>query len=76
MLYSDGNEARAGDTVAIDDKYRGIVVAAIDANEYSDGYSAEQWAYLREGILVDTDFGGLVHYPSTEYEKLSLISRR
>ncbi len=75
MFYSDSNEARVGDTIAIDEKYSGVVVAVIDTNEFSENYPVEQWAYLREGILVDTDFGGLVHYQSTEHEKILLISR-
>lgn len=74
MLYADGNEAKLGDIVAIDDKHRGVVVANIDDNEYSDRYR-EGWVYLRSGILVDTDLGGLVHYPNNEHEHIVLLER-
>ena len=76
MRYADGNEARIGDTIAIDDKHRGTVVACIDRGEYSDAHPAAQWSYLGKGILVDTDFGGLVHYPEERNERMTLVGRR
>jgi hypothetical protein len=75
MWYTDGNEAMLGDTVAIDVKYRGVVVGVIEKSQYANGFPAEQWDYLKKGILVDTDFGGLVHYPDAENEELSLVAR-
>ena len=75
VRYADGNEVKVGDAVAIDTNYRGVVVASIDTGEYSDGYSEKQWAYLGNGILINTDFGGLVHYPSAHNEKLVLLHR-
>jgi len=74
MRYADGNEARLGDKIAIDEKYRGVVVADIDGGEFSERY-ASGWAYLKTGILVDTDFGGLVHYPDAESEHMVLLER-
>ena len=76
MLYADGNEVKIGDVVAIDTKYRGVVVASIETGEYSDGYSEKQWGYLGSGILVNTDFGGLVHYPSGHTDQMALVHRR
>jgi hypothetical protein len=35
MKYADGNDAKIGDVVAIDDQYHGVVVASIDSDEYS-----------------------------------------
>jgi hypothetical protein len=78
VLYGDGNEARVGDVVSIDGKYRGVVVGVIDRGEYREPHKAEDWAYLGGGIVVDTDFGGLIHYPdqaSVELESMSLTSR-
>lgn len=68
MRYTDGNEAMFGDTVAIDVKYRGVVMGIIEKSRYADGFPAEQWDYLKKGILVDTDFGGFIHYPDAENE--------
>lgn len=38
------------------------MVVNIDANEYSTEYPSALWSYLRSGVLIDTDFGGLVYY--------------
>jgi hypothetical protein len=73
MHYSDGNESQAGDVVQIDFKYRGTVVACIDSNEYLHGY--EHCSYLKHGIMVNTDFGGLVHYTSEATDELVLLHR-
>jgi hypothetical protein len=73
MYYTDGNEARVGDFIAIDGKYRGTVVACMDRNEYLPG--KEHWSYLKVGIMVDTDFAGLVHYETAELEEMSLVNR-
>ncbi len=62
MKYTDGNLARVGDRVLIGKKYHGIVVADMDGDEYSTEHPKEQWGYLRSGVMVDTDFGGIVHY--------------
>ena len=76
VQYRDGSEIRVGDTIAIDISYRGLVVASIDTGDYSEAYPATQWSYLGGGILVDTDFGGLVHYPPGHGEDLVLVERR
>ena len=75
MRYSDGNEARLGDVIAIDNNHRGIVVACIDRDEYSDAHPKAQWSSLGKGILVDTDFGGLVHYSDEKHEQMVLVKR-
>lgn len=75
MKYSDGNEAKIGDSVAIDEHCRGVVIALIDTKEYGSEYSKEQWGYLKEGILIDTDFGGIIHYLNATDEKIILLKR-
>lgn len=75
MIYSDGNEARLGDDIEIDTRYRGLVVANIDGEQFTSDYPKEQWAYLGKGIMVVTDFAGLVHYTSAEHEHMRLVSR-
>jgi hypothetical protein len=79
MRYLDGQEIRVGDVVAIDTKHRGTVVGCIDTSQYAEPHSAAQWSYLKSGVIVDTDFGGLVHYPdqnAIEAEGFRLLSRR
>ena len=75
MKYTDGNEAKLGDVIAISGNHRGVVVACIDRGEYSSEQPQEQWSYLAAGIMVNTDFGGLVHYTSPLQEQLALVSR-
>lgn len=76
MKYSDGNEAEIGDVIAIDEKYRGVVVVCLDRDEYAEAYPRAQWSYLGTGILVDTDFGGLVHYSAEKSEQMVLVRRQ
>lgn len=62
MKYRDGKEVKLGDEVIIDSKYSGVVVADIDNSEYSESEPKEKWEYLKSGVIINTDFGGLVHY--------------
>jgi hypothetical protein len=71
--YPDGTLIEPGDIVRIDTDYRGRVVASMDTNRYLPGH--EYWSHLPEGIMVDTDFGGLVHYREEATEPLELIER-
>lgn len=75
MHYRDGQEARLGDVISIADAHPGRVVACLDRAEYSPAYPASQWAYLSTGILVETHFSGLVHYPDGESERIQLVRR-
>lgn len=75
MRYSDGNEAMIGDQVQIDGQYKGTIVACMDRDEYSPEHPAAQWAYLRHGVMIETDFAGLVHYTEPLYEDIALVRR-
>ena len=75
MRYADGNEAQVGDHVAIDVKHKGVVVADIDNGRFAAGHPKAQWMHLGSGILVDTDFGGLVHYQNGTDEHIVLVKR-
>lgn len=73
MKYADGADMKVGDTIRIDGVYRGRVIASMDTNEYLPG--EDSWAYLGTGIMVDTDFAGLVHYTTETAEDFVLIER-
>ncbi len=75
MVYADGNEAMLGDVVAIDASFSGVVVASIDNAQYSKDFPAAKWAHLGEGVLMDTDFAGLVHYQAASPEHIVLVRR-
>ena len=76
MRYADGREAKLGDVIAIASKHRGTVVANFDGGEYAAEYPEAEWRHLKSGILVNTDFAGLVHYANGEYENLALVARK
>jgi hypothetical protein len=73
VKYRDGTTIQPGDLVQIDGHYRGRVVASMDTKRYLPGQ--EHWDYLRSGIMVDTDFGGMVHYTKEATDELVLIQR-
>lgn len=73
MHYSDGDLIQVGDVVSVDVTGRGRVIASMDTGHYLPG--AEGWSYLAVGVMVDTDFGGLIHYTAQFAESLALISR-
>lgn len=62
MRYITGEVARVGDAVSELDGLRGTVVCSIDTAEYSVSYPKAQWSYLKEGIMIEFDQIGLVHY--------------
>lgn len=73
MKYLDGDLIRVGDEVLIDGQHRGQVVASMDTSTYLPG--EQSWAYLKEGIIVRTDFAGLVHYTAGATDLLELARR-
>lgn len=62
MKYFSVENLKVGDIVSINIKYKGTIIANIDNDDYSDHFPKAKWVYLKSGILIDTDFGGLVHY--------------
>ena len=78
MNYEDGRSIELGDVITIDVQYRGTIVGIIERELYQAPHTHSQWGYLRSGLIVDTDFGGVVHYPSIEAlidENVGLVSR-
>ena len=73
MKYADGADIKPGDIMQIDGQYRGRVIASMDTSEYLPGEGS--WAYLGVGIMVDTDFAGLVHYTTETAENFVLVER-
>lgn len=51
-----------------DPPMRGVVVFSINADEYSPWYPREKWSYLGHGVMVDTDWMGLIHYDQRTQE--------
>jgi hypothetical protein len=62
MRYHDGRSIHVGDEVTIHVRHDGIVVACIADGIFLHPHTKEQWTHLHEGVLIDTSFGGVVHY--------------
>jgi len=75
MRYPDGREAKVGDKVQCWAGCIGVVVASMDTDEYSTEHPRAQWGYLREGVMIETDKVGLVHYIEPE-PGMILLERR
>jgi len=74
MNYENGEKVCLWDRVKVGGDDKGIVVFSVDDNQYSSLFPKEKWSYLQRGAMIDTTFGGLVHY-SEQDEDLELISR-
>ncbi len=74
MHYSDGTDIRIGDKVKIADDDFGVVVFSIDTNEYSADFPAQEWNYLKNGIMIKSGKMGLVHYAKYS-EDIQLVKR-
>lgn len=74
MNYENGEKVCLWDRVRVGGDDKGIVVCSIDDEQFSQLFPKEQWSYLQTGIMIDTTYGGLVHYPEKD-EDLELISR-
>lgn len=70
MNYNDGERVMVGDRVKLWEGCFGIVVCSIDDDEYTADYRREDWSYLRSGVLVNSEQGGLIHYlePESTFE--------
>lgn len=74
MKYSSGQEVRLGDKVKLGDDSGGVVVCSIDTDEYTPEYPKTQWAYLKQGVMVNFPKYGLIHYEQAEAD-LELVER-
>ncbi len=74
MKYEDGQDVMLGDRVRLGADEGGIVVASIDAAEYSEAYPEAQWGHLGKGVLIAFPSYGLIHYETAEPD-LQLIRR-
>lgn len=73
MKYEDGQSVLLGDKVDLGGGLTGMVVAVIDASEFSGRYLASEWEYLLFGALVESEECGLIHYP--DFAHVTLVER-
>jgi hypothetical protein len=74
MNYDDGRPVMLGDKVVLTAGMTGVVVAVIEAGQYSSRYNASEWEYLAKGVLVESPEAGLVHYDNIGSD-FSLVER-
>jgi hypothetical protein len=66
MKYPNGELVRLGDAVKLWTNCTGIVVASIDTDEFTVDFPKSDWAYLRSGVLIQSNKAGLIHYLEPE----------
>jgi hypothetical protein len=79
MRYHDGQPIHVGDVVTIDVRHEGLVVACIEDGIFLHPQTKEQWTHLHDGVLIDTSFGGLIHYRDPDQlkdDQVELLRRR
>jgi len=74
MRYSNGQEVIVGDLVCLGG-CSGIVVCSIDRNEYSKTQPKNKWDYLKQGVVIEFERYGLIHYQEPESD-LKLVARK
>ncbi len=62
MRYKDGTLVALGDLVRLNNDEIGSVVGVIEDQQFLSGFRAEEWQYLKRGLLVDSTKYGLFHY--------------
>ncbi|MFD2168300.1 hypothetical protein ACFSJY_18730 [Thalassotalea euphylliae] len=66
MDYQQIVKLEIGDELSIDNNKHGKVLANIESGKFSEAYRKEDWEYLQSGLLIYTDFGGVIHYSSEQ----------
>ncbi len=74
MKYLSGEDLQVGDRVKLWDGNLGVIVCSIDDGVYSPGFSKEDWEYLNEGVLIDSEKAGVIHVTEAN-EDMELIQR-
>ena len=74
--YKSGEEIQLGDVVDIGQGNgpQGVVVVVIPSGPVAKGFTAEDWSYLKSGLMLQADGMGLVHYAQPN-DELILVHR-
>lgn len=75
MNYPNGTKVMLGDQVKLWEGCHGTVVCSMDDDEYTPEYPKDQWSYLKNGVLINSDKAGLIHYIRPE-NSFVLIERK
>lgn len=68
MKYADGTEVAVGDRVRLTNGDLATVVFDVDSGVFDSEFVKSEWEYLRNGIMVETDRGALIHLENLMFE--------
>ena len=74
MRYITGAEIRRGDRVSLSGR-RGVVVLSVDGDDYSDDFPRDDWAGLKQGVLVEFEEIGLMQFYGAPDPDLEFLGR-
>ena len=75
MKYANGEEIQLGDTVTLWPGADREVVTILDSKEFSPAYPESEWGYLERGILIESQYAGLIHFIEPE-RSMQLLKRK
>ena len=75
MKLCDGTDLLLGDRISLGTGVTGVIVIVFDKAQYSENYPESEWAYLAQGILVESPEMGLVYFTEAD-ENMALLGRK
>ena len=53
----------------------GIVACSMDDGAYTDAFTERDWAYLKNGVMIQFENGTLIHYEDGVEPDVELVAR-
>lgn len=75
MRYPDGQQILLGDFIEVFPGLNGRVVCLLEENLYEEGFLAEEWSFLKTGVLIKMSNGALAAFPDTD-QHFNLLKRK
>ena len=73
-----GSDVRLGDRVCVLGRYEVEVIVTLDAGEFPHPDTLDNWRFLKSGVMLQTDFAGLLHIANQslfDLQHIKLVSR-
>lgn len=74
FTYLDGQRIQLGDKVALGPVSQGVVVGIVHEQAYLPPFDRDDWSYLGQGLLVESDHG-LIFYEAIFEHEPCLVAR-
>jgi hypothetical protein len=75
MNYLNGRPIVVGDLVELGGGMTGVVACTLEDGQAALGFSGDEWSDLKEGVLVQSEQAGLIHFSDPDID-LVLIRRK